>query len=315
MATLLIIDDSDASRAELRALAVASGSFSHVLEARDGTHGLKLMLSKAPGLVVCDLELPGFDAEQLIRVKASHTSLANLAILVVTSSESAERRTRLLERGAADVIVKPFHGPEIIARMQLHLKIRKLQDELRLKNETLARLSTIDPVTGLRNRRFVTDLLNVEFQKSKRYGEPLSVVMMDLDHFKQVNDNYGHLAGDTVLEGVSKLLQACVRSTDIAARYGGEEFLVVLHHSLRDGAAVMAECLRVAIEGAVFEAPDTRPMEVTVSMGIASFDTSMAECQEIIAAADRALYAAKDAGRNCVMVALPDGRFERVAPD
>ncbi len=314
MATLLIIDDSESARAELRALALESGSFSQVIEARDGTHGLRLMLSEAPGVVVCDLELPGFDAEQLIRAKAGHANLVNVPILVVTSSDDAVRRTRLLERGAADVIAKPYHGPEIAARMRLHLKIRQLQEELREKNETLGRLSTIDAVTGLRNRRYVTDLLNIEFQKSKRYGEPLSVVMMDLDHFKQVNDTLGHLAGDAVLEGVAKHLQAYLRTTDVAGRYGGEEFLAVLHHSAPDGAAVMAERVRLAIEHAVFEGPETRPVEVTVSMGIASFVPEMIESEEIIAAADRALYAAKEAGRNCVMIARPDGGFDRVRP-
>jgi len=315
LATLLIIDDSEASRTELRTLALESGWFSRVIEAAGGAEGLRLMASERPGVVVCNLELPDFDAEQLIRSRTMHPSLANVPILVVTAGASVERRTRLLERGAADVITKPYHGPEIAARMQLHLKIRQLQDELRVKNQTLARLSTVDAVTGLRNRRYISDLLAIEFQKSKRYGEPLSVVMMDLDYFKRVNDTHGHLSGDAVLEGVAKHLQACLRSTDVAGRYGGEEFLAVLNHSAPEGAAVMAERLRIAIENAVFEAPTGQPIQVTVSMGIAGFDPKMVASEEVIGAADRALYAAKDAGRNCVIIAKRDGSFTRVRLD
>lgn len=314
MATLLVIDDSDSARSEIRAIALESGHFSRVVEAGDGTSGLECMLREAPAVVVCNLELPGFDAEQLIRAKSSHHILENVPVLVLTSNQDADQRTRLLERGASDVIVRPFHAPEFVARMRLHLKIRTLQDELRTKNETLARLSTVDVVTGLRNRRYVTDLLNIEFQKSQRYGAALSVVMMDLDHFKKVNDTHGHLVGDDVLAGVAKQLGDCLRATDVAGRYGGEEFLAVLHHSEAEGAAVMAERVRVSIENAVFETPDARRVEVTVSMGIASFSPRMVECDELIAAADSALYAAKDAGRNCVMIARSDGSFERVTP-
>ena len=151
-----------------------------------------------------------------------------MPFVFLTASQDMGRRARLLEDGACDAITKPFHPMDLIARLRLHLKVKRLQDELLVKNATLARLSTVDELTGLRSRRYVSEVLSIEFQRARRYGTPLSLVMADLDHFKQVNDRFGHPGGDAVLQGVAELLLRSLRATDVGGRYGGEELLVVL---------------------------------------------------------------------------------------
>ena len=306
MATLLIVDDSETSRSEIRAAIEGTGLFHTVLEACDGFHGLKLILSEPLDLVVCDLEMPGFDGEKLLRAKESNPGGSYLPFVVVTASDDLNRRTRLLERGASDVISKPFHRPDLVARLQLHLKIKRLQDELMVKNETLARLSTSDPVTGLRTRRYVDEVLSIEFLRARRYGTPVSVIMADLDHFKKVNDTYGHLAGDAVLNGVSGLLLAGLRATDVGGRYGGEEFLVVLNHTEVKGAYTVAERWRQAVEDQTFEGQNHRKVDVRISLGVASLRSEMMGPDDLVAAADEALYSAKDGGRNQVAIASGD---------
>lgn len=300
MATILIVDDSAKARKEIRsALAMVEG-FDRVLEAEDGILGLKYLVSERLDAVVCDLEMPGFAGEKLLRAKDSNPAGSNLPFIVVTASDDIDRRTRLLESGASDVMSKPFHPRELVARLQLHLKIKRLQDELMVKNETLARLSTSDLVTGLRTRRYVSEVLSIEFLRARRYRSPLSVLMADLDQFKKVNDNYGHLAGDSVLNGVSALLLQKLRATDVGGRYGGEEILVVLHQSDVKGAAILAERWRESVESAKFEAPDQRTIRSSISIGVAQYEDRMESPEDLIAAADTALYQAKHAGRNRV---------------
>jgi diguanylate cyclase (GGDEF)-like protein len=159
-------------------------------------------------------------------------------------------------------------------------------------------MSSTDALTGLRTRRFVSDLLSVEFLRAQRYGHPLSVVMADLDHFKDVNDRFGHPGGDAVLRGVSELLLDHIRKTDVAGRYGGEELIVVMPNNLVGGAATMSERWRADVEAARFDVPGGRHAQVTVSVGIAEFESDLDTPEDLIALADDALYRAKANGRN-----------------
>lgn len=302
MATILLIDDSAAHRAELRRALAPTGMFDRVLEASDGMAGLKLLLNESIDVVLCDLEMPGFDGEKLLHVKQASPTSRNIPFVFVTGSANMDRKARLLEIGASDLVNKPFHAADLIARLRLQLRTKRLQDELRLKTETMARLSTTDSVTGLRTRRYVTEVLAIEFLRVRRYQTPLSVVMADLDHFKKVNDVYGHLAGDAVLQGVSRLLLQQLRATDVAGRFGGEEVLIVLPHNDIDGARVLAERWRMSVDHTLFPVGDDREVRVQISVGVAGCTPEMRGSDELIAAADRALYRAKDAGRNRVEV-------------
>jgi len=261
---ILIIEDSASQRAEVRSVLQKSGLFERILEADNGLRGLKLLLSEPVDLVLCDLELPGLDGEKLLRMsRSAHGN--QTPFLVLTSVTDAERTAQLLRDGACDTIIKPFHAMDLIARIELHLKLQQLQKQLIEKNKQLEELSITDALTGIRNRRFLTEMLSVEFQRAHRYGTGLTVLMADLDHFKAVNDRYGHLAGDRVLRAVAQRLQSQLRASDIAGRYGGEEFLVLLIHASLDAGLIFAERWRKALE-------------------------------------DAALYRAKEAGRNQVVV-------------
>jgi diguanylate cyclase (GGDEF)-like protein len=273
MATILVIDDSDVHRSEIREALKASDQIDRILE---------------------------LDGEKLLRVKNSRPGGANIPFLLITASTNQDRKARLLEDGACDAIAKPFHRGDLVARLHLHLKVKRLQDELIVKNAALARMSTVDVLTDLRTRRYVMDCLSIEFLRARRYSTPLAILMADLDHFKEVNDRFGHPGGDAVLRGVADLLLSELRATDVAGRYGGEELIVLLPQNSPDGAGVMAERWRARVEDTSFELPDGRDAMVTVSLGIAGFEEAFETPYDLVAAADSALYLAKQKGRNRV---------------
>jgi diguanylate cyclase (GGDEF)-like protein len=306
VATILVIDDSEAHRAEIRTAIEESGLFERVLEAGDGLRGLKLLLGEAVDVVLCDLEMPGLDGDKLLLARGSQPGKANVPFVFLTASQDMGRRARLLEDGACDAITKPFHPLDLIARLRLHLKVKKLQDEVLVKNATLARLTTVDQLTGLRSRRYVSEVLSIEIQRARRYGTPLSILMADLDDFKEVNDRFGHPVGDSVLQAVAKLLLDSLRTTDVGGRYGGDELVVVMSQIPTEGARVMADRWRTAVERLALRAPDGSPVRTTLSIGIAGYAKGVAQPDELIAAADKALYTAKQKGRNRVEIFSPD---------
>jgi len=304
MASILIIEDSATQRAELRVALQESGLFERILEADNGLHGLKLLLSEPVDLVLCDLELPGLEGEKLLRMSNSGQG-RQIPFLVLTAVTDPQRKAQLLRDGACDTITKPFHTLDLIARIELHLKLQRLQSELIEKNKELEQLSTTDPLTGLRNRRFMTEILSVEFQRACRYGTGLAVLMADLDHFKQINDRHGHMAGDQVLSAVGRRLRGRLRASDIGGRYGGEEFLVILTHTGAEGGTVFAERWRADVEGMAIESGEGVMIRAALSAGVASFLPTFKSADEMVAAADSALYRAKEAGRNQVVVYEP----------
>jgi diguanylate cyclase (GGDEF)-like protein len=298
MSTILLIEDSPSYRAEIRRVVENAQLFKEILEAEDGLRGLGLLTKAAPDVVLCDLEMPGLDGEKLLSCNPS-----GVPFLFLTASQDATRKVRLLENGACDFIAKPCDPAELVARLKLHLKLRLLQSELREKNLELEKQSRTDAVTGLRNRRYIDEFLAVECLRARRYGAPLSVLMADLDHFKQVNDRYGHPAGDAVLRGMAHLLEGTLRAADVGGRYGGEEFVVILPQTDLEGAAEFGERLRSAVDSTSFEISGEAPIHVTLSAGAAELDAKMARPEDLVAAADAALYEAKGAGRNRVALA------------
>ncbi|MDH3685220.1 MAG: diguanylate cyclase [Myxococcales bacterium] len=300
MSTLLVIEDSASQRAEIQAALAESVAFDRILEAEDGLQGLRLLVSEDVDVVLCDLHLPGLAGEKLLNMRNSTASRVDVPFLFLTAEQDAGRRTKLLRGGASDSILKPFHPADLVARLELHLKIVRLQHELLHKNEMLERLSTTDALTGLRNRRFLTDILSVEFLRSRRFELPLSVVMLDLDHFKAVNDQHGHAAGDAVLRAVGDRLAAILRGSDHGGRYGGEEFLMVIGSTDLEGALVCAERLRSSIEECEVRIDDGSVLKVTASLGVAAISEAHETPGDLVAAADEALYRAKEGGRNQV---------------
>lgn len=309
MATLLLIEDSAQQRGEIRTAVEHSAAFDRILEASDGLQGLKLLLSEPIDVVLCDLELPGLDGEKLLRMRtAARGGECEVPFIFLSAVTDYDRRARLIRGGASDSISKPFHPADLVARLELHLKLVRLQRELVSKNRLLEQLSTTDPLTGLRNRRYLTEVLSVEFLRAKRYHTPLSVVMADIDHFKEVNDRHGHAAGDSVLEAVGGILKRRLRGSDHGGRYGGEEFLMVLANADVDGAAIFAERLRQEVEATELGAESGSSISVTLSLGIAALGAEHQTPGDLVSHADEAMYRAKQAGRNRVERAGPPRR-------
>ncbi len=298
MANILIIEDSPAQRAEIRQALEESQICSRILEAGDGLEGLKCLLNEPVDAVLCDLQMPSMGGEKLLQVRASQGIRGDIPFLFVSATSDPAQRVRLLEGGASDVVTKPYHAGELVARLRLHLNLKRLQTELRDKNEMLARVSTTDAVTGLRTRRYVSEVLHIEWIRARRYRTPLSVMMLDLDHFKRVNDVYGHQAGDLVLRGVSEIVDHELRACDVAGRYGGEELIAVLPQTPLGGAVPLGERCRQAIEAARFRTADGQEIQVTVSIGISAATAAHRVPDDLVAEADAALYRAKDSGRN-----------------
>jgi len=301
MATILVIEDSEGQRAEIREAIDASGLFERIVEAQDGIQGLKLLLSTSPDLVLCDLDMPGLDGEKLLRMREAVGEANNsVPFLVLTATTDPERRARLLQEGASDAITKPFCSADLIARLGLHLKLVMTQRELIEKNRELHQLARTDPLTGLPNRRQIDEFLKAEFGRARRACSTFAVALADIDHFKTVNDVHGHAAGDAVLIRIADVTRNLVRETDCAARFGGEEWLAVLCNNDVDGAQIFAERWRRAVEEIEIEVGKGERLTSTISIGISAWNSDHEDPDQIIREADAALYRAKSSGRNRV---------------
>ncbi len=300
--TLLIIDDSPTSRSEIRQILRHGGICREFHEAADGISGLKMALAQSVDLILCDLEMPGMDGFKFLAMKNSREELRDVPVIILTSHEKQETKIRGLEQGASDYLTKPFDSGELIARVRVQLKIKNLQDELRKSNELLRQLAVTDPLTQLANRRSLMETLGREFERAKRLQSSLAVIMVDIDHFKRVNDTFGHQDGDRVLISVGQLLARQLRPYDMAARYGGEEFALILPDANGRSAGQVAERLRSLISELTFGGTLSR-LKVTASFGIAALPSSrIHSLDDLIREADEALYRAKREGRNRVVL-------------
>ena len=302
-ANILIIDDSEsATQAACRALASCGDAY-RTVTAKDGLDGFKVLITSPVDLVLCDLMMKGMDGFKFLGLKRARPALGDIPVIMLTGAGAVTEKVKALDGGAADYLTKPFDDAELIARVRVHLKLRALQQELREKNEKLEELSNTDELTRLANRRHFMQVAEIELLRAKRYEHSLSCILIDLDHFKRVNDTYGHLAGDEVLRTVSSAIRSNVRQQDVAARYGGEELIIVLPETDVVGAEVVAERYRARIESLDI-VYDGLQIAVTGSFGVATFpDCDVDRVAALIGAADSALYQAKEQGRNRVCLA------------
>lgn len=288
---VLVVDNSRVQRALAREELEELGY--SVVEAADACEARKQMESGAPDAVMMGWEISGTSGLDLIAQWQEHPDHRWVPVLMVTSHIDPDRIQRAMDAGAADYVKKPYEPIELTARLRSALRIKALQDQLR-------HLASFDALTGLLNRRVVMERLHRDFERSHRYGEELSVAIADIDHFKLVNDTYGHDIGDVILKQVANEIAENVRATDTAARLGGEEFVVLMPSTGDDGAQIFLERIRRRIALGVWGTDDLR-IEVTVSIGLASYQTLKAsDADALLKAADQALYRAKESGRNRV---------------
>ena len=298
--TVLIIDDSVAVREQIIRTLESFNLFSHFFEAEDGLEGFKKLLSSPVDVILCDLEMPRIDGFKFLSMMKARPDLQDIPVIILTGTNDRERKLRGLEQGASDYITKPFDPEELVARVNIHLKIKKLQDEQKRTNELLLELSNTDHLTGLFNRRYMMEALSKEVQRNIRKGGHLALIMLDIDHFKRVNDDFGHLEGDIVLQNVASQLQKELRAYDCAARFGGEEFAAILPGSTLKEAIFVAERIRLAVMNTGFTG-SLEKLRLTASLGVASFSQEHSiSVDGFIKQADDALYLAKAKGRNRV---------------
>jgi two-component system, cell cycle response regulator len=260
-----------------------------------------------PDLILLDIMMPDMDGYEVARRIRGHDELAYIPIIVVTARDSTEDKVTGLDAGADDYLTKPINFPELEARVRSMLRIKRLQDQLEEKNRELEQLSVRDGLTGLFNHRHLHELLADEYERSRRTGEPVSVVMFDLDRFKEVNDTHGHQAGDHVLRELADIMRESAREIDKLGRYGGEEFMAILPDSDRAAGHSFAERVREMVEKQRFEIHEHEPLHMTISAGVASYPEDEADSpRRLVHSADRALYSAKHTGRNRVVNFTPD---------
>jgi len=302
--SVLIIDDSENVRDLITRTLREVALFDQYHQASDGIEGIKSLISTKVDLIICDLEMPRMDGFKFMSMVNSRHDLRDIPIIMLTGREDRDLKIKGLEQGACDYVTKPFDAGELVARVKVQLKIKALQDELKKSNERLKELSNTDPLTNLFNRRYLTKALNSELLRAERTGDCLSLIILDIDHFKKVNDTYGHQNGDLVLSVIAAEAQTHLRCYDIAARYGGEEFVLVLPGTSLTGGMEVAERLREEIEALAFASPMDK-LSLTISLGVAHFPSPLVDDMEsLIRQADEALYRAKQKGRNRVEAML-----------
>ncbi len=284
---VLMIDDAKMMHAVVKArLAEDDVEF---YSAFGGEEGVKVAMEVLPDVILLDVEMPEVNGFEVCRRLKTHADISHVPIIFLTAASSTEEKVKGLNLGAIDYMTKPFDSAELQARVRASLRTKELVD-------MLAQRAMIDGLTGLRNRAYFNDRLVEELARAGRNRSPLSCLMLDIDHFKSVNDTHGHGFGDLVLRGVGQILNDSSRMDDVVCRYGGEEFVILTPGVAATGAQVLAERIRAQLQEQSFARGGVK-LNVTCSVGISdrAGDT-------LVESADAALYQAKSLGRNCVHV-------------
>lgn len=267
----------------------------------DPVEALSWCAENIPDLVMLDYLMPEMDGTEFLNHFRDIEGLRDIPVVVITAAEQKEALYSALEAGANDFLRKPVDDVELIARANNMLQLRERQLELAEANERLLVLATTDSLTGLANRRHFLEKLQDEISRSQRYGRPFSVAMVDADHFKSVNDTYGHDIGDRVLQCLSGLMAGEARDVDCVGRLGGEEFAILLPETSLEGGRVFCERLLEKIR-AVEVDTGAEPLRFTVSIGLTEVCRGETKTDVILNRADEALYEAKEAGRDRVVL-------------
>jgi two-component system cell cycle response regulator len=315
---IVVIDDSLTVRMMLKAHLEGVGYRVDVFaDGESACEGLRTA-RPLPDLVLLDVIMPGMDGMAVLSFIKSTLGPGFVPVIFLTAQGEVRDRVHGLNLGADDYIAKPFEADELLARVRAHIRIKRLQDalaeqnaallktnqekvtllsELEAKNAQLAEMANTDPLTGVANRGHIEECLSTEVARACRFGSILSVGMLDIDHFKRTNDSFGHPFGDRVIREVARVLSETVRVVDKVGRYGGEEFLVVLPGTDLEGAGILAERIRAAVQALTF---DPEGHSATLSVGVAQWEPDANNWEGLVSRADQALYQAKEEGRNRV---------------
>jgi diguanylate cyclase (GGDEF)-like protein len=316
---ILVVDDS---RTQLDWLVqVLEREGYDVRTAVDGKDAIRKVRTEPPDLVLLDLILPDMDGLEVVRLIKARKEEDFIPVIILSARSDLDSKVKGLRIGADDYLAKPFAEAEILARAQAMLRIKTLEVQLRRAQKELEERSITDGLTGLKNRRFFDERIVEEYRRAQRYSDPVSLMMIDLDQFKEVNDRHGHPVGDLVLRRAAQLIRGSIRDPDICARYGGEEFAVILPKTHVSGALVVAERVWRALGATVHRVPADAPggpneLFVTASIGIAFYPSKdIGSAELLLRYADEALLQAKKAGRNTICLYQAQAyRYDAPAP-
>ncbi len=296
---LLLVDDQPLN------IRVMHGIFTQECDlfmATNGAQALKICAEQSPDLILLDIVMPDMDGFEVCRRLKAEEQTKHIPVIFITGHTEAEEETKGLELGAVDFISKPFNPDVLRARVRTHLT-------LKFQSDILRNLVYLDGLTGVFNRRYFDQQFEREWARAARQHAVLSLILVDVDHFKKYNDHYGHQQGDECLREIaSLLLKSCKRGTDIVARYGGEEFICLLPDTGHDDAMALAHSIEVNVRRrALSHAASPVADVVTVSAGVATSLSAQESAHDLLALADAELYLAKEEGRGRVLGALLSG--------
>lgn len=303
---ILLVEDSKQQAEFIRSSLEKKGY--DVLLVENGVSAIKTAKTTPVDLILLDLILPDISGNEVCRWLRHNQDTKDIPIIILTAKADTSDKVAGLEAGAHDYLPKPFDEAELNARIYAALRTKALQDELKQRNRLLEELTKklelmaiTDHLTGIYNRRHFEKIIETEFAKFLRYNLSLSCLMVDIDHFKRINDRYGHDAGDSVIKKVSEIISSTLREVDVLARWGGEEFIILLPNTTKDDAKRVAERILKGISKHNFNKVSDNET-ITVSIGVTSVpdDEGIDNWEKLIKVADDALYRAKTKGRNRV---------------
>lgn len=299
--TVMIIEDHPDQRELLEIVLQKEGY--RVVTASNGAEALEKLEKEPAHVILSDVMMPKMDGFELMRKIRSNPKFKNLYIILITARIQERDRVQGLDLGADDYITKPFSFSELLARVRVGTRV--VQYQLHLEHQAL-----VDSLTGLFNRRAFEQKMEEEFERAQRYRHHLSVLILDVDNFKKVNDTYGHHWGDEVLKKIAESLRTMTRRSDYPARYGGEEFVLVLPETELESALSVDGKVRAEIKAVKF-GNKAKSFSVTVSSGISSTcNKQYSNWQQMLEDADQALYLAKNGGKDRAEVFVPDEQKE-----
>ncbi len=295
--TVLVIEDHPDQR-DLLAIVLQREGY-RVITAGNGLEALEKLETESVQIALSDIMMPKMDGFELIKRIRTNPALKSIYLILITARIQEGDRVRGLDLGADDYITKPFSFSELLARIRVGSRVVQYQRHLEYQTQ-------IDSLTGLFNRRALEKKMQEEFERSKRYHNPLSVLILDIDNFKLINDTYGHHGGDAALVKIAETFREKTRQSDFASRYGGEEFVLILPETDQESAVQVAKKIHDSIRSCSF-GTTARPFNLTVSIGVSSTSArNYRDWREMLDDADRALYAAKNSGKDRVEIWEPE---------
>ncbi len=297
---ILVVDDTEMN---IDVLVELLDDKYEVSVALDGKSALEVVAQEKINLILLDIMMPNMDGYEVCKVLKENEQTKDIPIIFLTAKADEDSIEKAYDMGGIDYVSKPFKPKELMARIKTVLQLQSLILELKASKEELKLLSSIDPMTQLYNRRYFSKISKHILDLSKREKTKLSLLMIDIDNFKKINDTYGHQVGDDVIISLAKKLEKYTRASDIICRFGGEEFVILLPETSIDGATIISEKIREVISDEVINFSHKEKLKFTISIGLTQIknETDM-NIDVLINRADKALYDAKNSGKNKVCI-------------